>query len=164
MAEDADAASPEDEDDVCPICLDVLSAKKVAVLRPCRHRFCASCAVHAVRPRPAGTHMACALCRQPICAIEGLVGDRVPADAVLDVGHGRFAGVTLVNHRHGVQVSRFLNRKDEGARVLRRHDVITHLNGIRSTDHRTSVALVNACTVHGIPVHVTRRQVRWWRW
>lgn len=125
----------------CPICFECM---QLVTVLPCRHMFCYSCAVRASLE----FGMACALCKQIVC---GITPNKMREDVALDVGNGRYAGVTLTNDIHGVRVQK-LHPKDEARSVLSVKDVITSINGLPTVHHRDAVAAINAATTAAIRI------------
>lgn len=127
----------------CPICFE---EKHLIALKPCNHSFCMDCAYRICRQ----FDMKCSFCRQVVCKIEPHTQE---VDKTIEVGNGKFAGITLKNDKHGVYVVR-MKKEDEAYSVLKKGDVITHVNGIPAFNHQSVIQAINQATDHAINIEL----------
>ena len=124
----------------CPICLQVT---ELCTLMPCNHGFCRACLRRVRKPM-------CSLCRQNTCGFECV--DDSPPRLCMPIPPGRHVGITVKNHRYGVEVTK-VNARDLAATCLSKRDVITQINGLRPATHTDAVVMINTATDNNITLY-----------
>lgn len=126
------------------MCFD---ATRLVKALPCQHVICLHC-LHRICK---DFGMKCPLCRNIICAHDGAVNTAALANCVtIAPNSGEHVGITLCNDvAGGCRVTR-LEAGDLGSRALKKHAVITAINGFRVSHHETAVAIINSASLNGI--------------
>lgn len=134
----------EEEEEECVVCFHTTRTRT----HPCRHVVCMECQVRWGR-------FSCPVCRGATVApyesdrsADGGVLLQTPAD-----GH---AGITIRQHRHGVQVVKLDPLDSAWDAGVRRGDVITHINGLTIRDPQLAASVLDA--MRGASLHLSIRR------
>lgn len=68
-------------------------------------------------------------------------------------------GITVCSSRHGIRIRKLVRRDLAYRTGLRNGDIITHINSIPVSDHRTAVHIIEAARENLIPISFRIRRL-----
>jgi hypothetical protein len=134
------------DDEECGICYERDCDVQVY---PCGHRYCCNC----LNEMCLKFNYKCAFCKQEFYSASFDTHINVNTK-VLNVGNGRFAGITLTNSKNGYVKVKDMHKNDEASKCLKRGDIITKINGLPARNHEQVVRIINTCTQRNESVYL----------
>lgn len=136
----------------CVVCFN----ETADAIEPCGHVVCHTCATRWLQRRATCPVCRAVVARAPQPARDGHV-------AIATEAHGH-VGVRLSDALAGVRVVSVDRRDLAYAAGLRAGDVLTHINGIRVSEHAVAIAIVECARANRIALRLTLlpRRSRWW--